>query len=135
VTKWQIYYNLSMKNTSIGIGAVSAFLAVTLGAFGAHYVKDLVGQELTAVWNTANRYHIYHALAILFTGLASPSLGAVAAQRAISWFVIGTILFSGSLYALTLTGAKFLGPITPVGGLCFLIGWAVLAKAAFSKTN
>ena len=124
-----------MNKTTVGIGAVSAFVAVALGAFGAHYVKSLVGQELTVTWETAARYHFYHALAILFLGMASGQLGEVATRRIVSWFILGTVLFSGSLYALTLTGAKFLGPVTPVGGLCFLIGWALLAKSTLSKSN
>ena len=124
-----------MNKTTGGIGAVSAFVAVALGAFGAHYVKSLVGQELTVTWETATRYHFYHAIAILFLGMASGQLGEVATHRIVSWFILGTVLFSGSLYALTLTGAKFLGPVTPVGGLCFLIGWALLAKSTLSKSN
>ena len=124
-----------MNKTTVGVGAVSAFVAVALGAFGAHYVKSLVGQELTVTWETAARYHFYHALAILFLGMAHDQLGAAATRRIVSWFILGMVLFSGSLYALTLTGAKFLGPVTPVGGLCFLIGWALLAKSTLSKSN
>ena len=124
-----------MNKTTVGIGAVSALVAVALGAFGAHYVKDLVGQELTVAWETGARYHFYHALAVLFLGMSHDQLGAVVTRRIVSWFILGTALFSGSLYALTLTGAKFLGPVTPVGGLCFLIGWALLAKSTLSKSN
>ena len=124
-----------MNKTTVGVGAVSALVAVALGAFGAHYVKSLVGQGLTVAWETAARYHFYHALAILFLGMSHNQLGAAATRRIVSWFILGTVLFSGSLYALTLTGAKFLGPFTPVGGLCFLIGWALLAKSTLSKSN
>ena len=124
-----------MNKNTVGIGAVSALVAVALGAFGAHYVKSLVGQELTVAWETATRYHFYHALAILFLGMAHEQLGAATTRRIVSWFILGTVLFSGSLYALTLTGAKFLGPVTPVGGLCFLIGWSLLAKSTLSKSN
>lgn len=124
-----------MNKNTVGIGAVSALVAVALGAFGAHYVKSLVGQELTGAWETATHYHFYHALAILFLGMAHEQLGAVATRRIVSWFILGTVLFSGSLYALTLTGAKFLGPVTPVGGICFLIGWSLLAKSTLSKSN
>lgn len=122
-----------MRKPLLGIGAVSAFLAVALGAFGAHMVKDIVGQELMPIWETATRYHFYHALAIMVVAATASNIGERLAQRVISWFAIGTVLFSGSLYALTLSGAKFLGPITPVGGLCFLIGWGLIIKNSFSK--
>jgi uncharacterized membrane protein YgdD (TMEM256/DUF423 family) len=122
-----------VNKSLLGIGALSAFLAVALGAFGAHMVKDMVGQELMPIWETANRYHFYHALAAIVVSVVARTIGEQLARRVISWFILGTLLFSGSLYALTLTNAAFLGPITPIGGLCFLIGWGLIIKNSFSK--
>ncbi|MBC8370509.1 MAG: DUF423 domain-containing protein [Planctomycetes bacterium] len=124
-----------MSKSLLGIGALSAFLAVALGAFGAHMVKDIVGEQLMSIWETAARYHFYHALAIITLAANADAIGQRVVSRACTWMILGTLLFSGSLYALTLTGASFLGPVTPVGGLCFLIGWALLIKTSFSKSK
>jgi uncharacterized membrane protein YgdD (TMEM256/DUF423 family) len=108
-------------------GALSAFVAVAAGAFGAHALRARLGPDLLAVFETAARYQMYHALALIavawaLTRWATPQL------RAAGWlFVAGTILFSGSLYLLALTGVRGLGAITPLGGLCFLAGWLLLA--------
>ena len=113
------------------VGAVLMLAAVALGAFGAHALRTKMAPEMTDVWRTAVQYHAWHALALLAVGLAlrqrpSPSF-AVA-----GWlFVAGIALFSGSLYALALTGVRALGAITPFGGLAFLAGWASLALAAW----
>ena len=90
------------------------FVAVAAGAFGAHALKSRLSPEMLAVWETAVRYQVYHALALLL----------VRDRAAAACFAAGTVLFSGSLYALSLTGLKKLGMITPVGGLLFLAGWA-----------
>ena len=129
----RIYYNLRMSKPLLGIGALSAFLAVALGAFGAHMVENIVGGQLMSIWETAARYHFYHAIAIIALAANADAIGQRLVSRVIYWLILGTLLFSGSLYALTLTGAKFLGPITPVGGLCFLIGWALMIKNSFTK--
>lgn len=111
------------------IGAVLGALGVVLGAFGAHGLERIVTeQRLLEHWQTASRYHIIHALAIL----------AVAAHpRTPVWagwlFVTGIAVFSGSLYALALTGFTKLGAITPIGGLCMIGGWMVLALAPTAK--
>jgi uncharacterized membrane protein YgdD (TMEM256/DUF423 family) len=111
-------------------GAVSAFVAVAAGAFGAHALKERLTPDLLAVFEVGARYHMYHALALL-------AVGALASQKPTPWvqysgwaFVAGTVLFSGSLYALALSGVRVLGAITPLGGLGFLAGWALLAVAA-----
>ena len=107
------------------LGAVSAFCSVALGAFGAHALKSRLSSEALAIFETAARYQMFHALALLLVA-ALPQLRASLA----GWlFVAGTILFSGSLYALALTGLRGLGAVTPIGGLCFLTGWVVLALA------
>ena len=119
----------------LGIGAVSAFIAVAAGAFGAHALRDLVPPERLAVWETASRYQMYHALGLLLTGYLALSGQKTAGPARISgWlFVAGTVLFSGSLYALTLSGVTILGAITPLGGVAFLIGWLVLAWGVWRR--
>ncbi|MFN8636278.1 MAG: DUF423 domain-containing protein [Chloroflexota bacterium] len=116
-----------MERHFLGIGAVSAFLAVAAGAFGAHALKDVVPPDRLAVWETAARYQMYHALALLVVAYLVAQKSAGPAELAGWLFVAGTLLFSGSLYALTLTGITWLGAITPLGGVAFLAGWAVLA--------
>jgi uncharacterized membrane protein YgdD (TMEM256/DUF423 family) len=107
------------------LGAVSAFCSVALGAFGAHALKSRLSSEALAVFETGARYQMFHALALLLVA-ALPNLRASFA----GWlFLAGTILFCGSLYALALTGVRGFGAITPVGGLCFLVGWVLLALA------
>ena len=113
--------------------AISGFIGVGAGAFGAHGLKNLVDSTLLAVWHTAVLYQLIHTLAILLLiGLAS-----YVNETALRWtarlFAAGIVIFSGSLYVLVLTNIKWLGAITPVGGMCFLAGWLCLALAA-SKT-
>jgi len=108
-------------------GALSAFVAVAAGAFGAHALKARLGTELLAAFETAARYQMYHALGLIAVAWAM-SRWAAPQLRAAGWlFLAGTILFSGSLYLLALTGARALGAVTPLGGLCFLAGWLMLA--------
>ena len=116
----------------VRLGAVLGFLAVGMGAFGAHGLKaKLESLGTTAPFQTAAQYHMYHALAILAVGLlAIAGRGGTAASVAGWSFLAGTLLFSGSLYTLAVTGQKSLGAITPFGGIAMLIGWAALAVAA-----
>lgn len=116
-----------MDRLFFALGAVSGFLAVALGAFAAHGLKSRLTAELLATFETGVRYQMYHALALLAAGWALTRWpGPVTAAS--GWlFVAGTLLFSGSLYALSLTGEKWLGAVTPVGGLAFLAGWLCLA--------
>ncbi|HEY9854138.1 MAG TPA: DUF423 domain-containing protein [Stenomitos sp.] len=114
------------------LGAISGFMSVALGAFGAHALRQRlqVPPDLMRVWETGTHYQMMHALALLaiaFVAQRFPQGPWVAA----GWcFVAGTVLFSGSLYALTLSGVRWLGAITPLGGLCFLIGWILLVVSA-----
>jgi uncharacterized membrane protein YgdD (TMEM256/DUF423 family) len=109
------------------LGALSAGAAVALGAFGAHALRGRLSPAMLDVFETGVRYQMYHALALLAVAWAAarwPGAGVAAA----GWFfVAGTLLFSGSLYVLTLTGARGLGAITPLGGVAFILGWLVLA--------
>jgi uncharacterized membrane protein YgdD (TMEM256/DUF423 family) len=112
------------------LGSASAFLAVGAGAFGAHSLRARITPELLAVFETAARYQMYHALALLAVGWAAARWPGALPQWSGWLFVAGTILFSGSLYALALTGARWLGAITPLGGLAFLAGWICLLLSA-----
>jgi len=116
------------------IGAVSAFLGVAAGAFGAHALKGHLAAEWLAVYETGVRYELFHALALLAVGLAEDRWPSAGWGRAGWMFVAGTVLFSGSLYALSLSGFRALGAITPVGGVCLLLGWALSIRAAFRST-
>ena len=113
-----------MNRTWLGIAAINGALAVMAGAFAAHGLKARLSADALAVFETGARYHMYHALAMALAGL-------MAARRAAIAFLAGIVLFSGSLYLLALTGVTLLGAVTPVGGLCFIAGWALLAWAAF----
>jgi len=109
------------------LGSISALLAVTLGAFGAHVLKDRLSPEMLTIFETGVRYQFYHAFALLASAWAI-HLGGQGLARGAGWcFVAGTILFSGSLYVLTLSGVRWLGAITPLGGVAFLAGWTLLA--------
>ncbi len=117
------------------LGSVSAGSAVALGAFGAHALKARLSPELLAAYETGVRYQMFHALALLAVAWASTRWPASAAIAASGWlFVAGTLLFSGSLYALSLTGVRGLGAITPLGGLAWLVGWVALAWGVAKAT-
>ena len=112
------------------IGAVSAFVAVALGAFGAHALRGRVPADLLDVFETGVRYEMYHALALLAVGLVLARFSTAGGTwlTGAGWlFLAGTVLFSGSLYLLALSGVRVLGAITPIGGFAFLLGWAALA--------
>jgi uncharacterized membrane protein YgdD (TMEM256/DUF423 family) len=113
------------------LGSLNAFLSVALGAFGAHYLKQRIPDKID-VFQTGVQYHMIHAIALILIALLSDKLANSSMVNASGWAIfIGIILFSGSLYALSLTGLKFFGPITPLGGLSFLVGWILLAVAAY----
>lgn len=108
-------------------GAFSAALAVLAGAFGAHALRTRVPLDLLVVFETAARYQMYHALGLLAVALLAERISHVGVRAAGWLFLAGTVFFSGSLYALSLTGIRTLGAVTPVGGLCFIAGWLALA--------
>jgi uncharacterized membrane protein YgdD (TMEM256/DUF423 family) len=119
-----------MDRTFLLIGTVFGFLAVGLGAFGAHGLRGRLSPEMLAVFETGVRYHMYHALALILTSLLMARMGGWLVIAAGWCFVAGIVLFSGSLYALAVSGVTVLGAITPFGGLALLAGWACLAIAA-----
>lgn len=119
-----------MDRTFLILGAVSGAISVAAGAFGAHALRARVDARMLEVFETGARYQMYHALALLGVAwVASRWPGAL--TTASGWlFVAGTLLFSGSLYAMTFTGIRALGAITPLGGVCFIAGWLCLAAVA-----
>ncbi|UCD23192.1 MAG: DUF423 domain-containing protein [Gemmatimonadota bacterium] len=108
-------------------GAVSALLAVALGAFGAHGLRQRLSADMLAVFETGVRYHVYHALALFAVAWVASRWPSPQATWAGWLFVVGTLVFSGSLYILATSGVRWLGAITPLGGICFLAGWLILA--------
>ena len=118
-----------MNRQWIVLGSLSACLAVAAGAFGAHALKGSFGPEALLTWETAARYQMYHALAMLAVGLAAQALRTTSLRVAGLLFLVGTLVFSGSLYALVLTGERWLGAITPIGGLALMAGWLAFAWA------
>jgi uncharacterized membrane protein YgdD (TMEM256/DUF423 family) len=119
-----------MAKLWLSIGAIYGLLAVALGAFGAHALKTRLPADLTAVYQTAVQYQMYHALALLAVGLLASRTSAPALNWAGAGFAFGVLLFSGSLYALALSGVRGLGAVTPLGGLLLLLGWVALLVAA-----
>ena len=113
------------------LGGASAFLAVLAGAFGAHALRARIPSDLLTVFETAARYHLYHALALFAVAWAATQWPTMLVRAAGWLFVAGTVVFSGSLYLLSMTGARWLGAVTPLGGLCFLAGWLALAIAVW----
>ena len=119
-------------------GAVNAAIAVALGAFGAHALKEKLSEHYLAIWETAVQYQMFHALALIAVGiLMSPSLFGSVTQLSWAGYLIlaGIIIFSGSLYVLSLTGIGILGAITPIGGVAFIAGWIMLIVAAIKFSN
>lgn len=112
-------------------GSLSALISVAAGAFGAHGLRDKLGPEMLNVFEIGVRYQMYHALGLLAVGILLQRGFPVASA---GWsFLVGTLVFSGSLYILSLSGVRWLGAITPLGGIAFLAGWALLAWGIFSR--
>lgn len=120
-----------MERTFFALGAVLAGLGVALGAFGAHALKARLSPDMLAVWETGVRYQLYHALGLLAVAWALTRWPGSAVQASGWLFVAGTLLFSGSLYALALSGVRGLGAVTPLGGVAWIVGWALLAWGAW----
>jgi uncharacterized membrane protein YgdD (TMEM256/DUF423 family) len=115
----------------LAVGGVAALLAVALGAFGAHALKSRLPPEMLAVWHTGVEYHLAHALGLLAVGLVATQLPDSTLLKWSGWLMLaGILLFSGSLYALALSGERWPGAVTPLGGLAFLVSWALFVVAA-----
>jgi uncharacterized membrane protein YgdD (TMEM256/DUF423 family) len=121
-----------MDRLFVTVAALSGLIAVAAGAFGAHALRERLSPEYLAVFETAARYQMYHALALIAAAWASTRWPGPVIQWSGWLFIIGTVLFSGSLYALALSGARWLGAITPLGGLAFMAGWLCLALSVKS---
>jgi len=122
-----------MDRLFFAIGSLSAFIGVALGAFAAHALKSRLDAELLATFEVGVRYQMYHAFALLAVGWAQTRWPGTALTAAGWLFVVGTVIFSGSLYALSLSGLRWLGAITPVGGIALLAGWLCLAWSAWKE--
>ena len=121
-----------MAKLFLTLASLSGMTAVILGAFGAHALKDRLDEYSLGVFETAVQYHFYHSLALLAVGVIALQLPSTTLLKSSGWlFFIGILVFSGSLYILSMTGVKWLGAITPLGGLAFIAGWACLAAASW----
>ena len=115
----------------LALGAGNAALAVILGAFGAHTLRSRLTAHQLATFHTGVEYHVYHALGLMAVAFAASLLPGSALVRTSGWLMVaGIVLFSGSLYALSLTGTRWLGAITPFGGTAMIVAWVLLAVAA-----
>jgi len=142
---------LTMQRYWMTIGAGLGLLAVAAGAFGAHGLEDVLDERALANWETAAKYQMYHALALVLTGLlplaasrnrerdADGAQGGNACAKpqaaAGMCFTVGTVIFSGTLYLLSVTGIRWLGAITPIGGVLLMVGWAALAVAGWKASR
>lgn len=121
-----------MAKLFITLSALSGMLAVIFGAFGAHGLRNRLDGYLMGVFETAVQYHFYHTLALLAVGVIALHQPQTMLLKSAGWlFLIGILVFSGSLYILALSGVKWLGAITPLGGLAFIAGWACLAAVGW----
>ena len=119
-------------------GALHGFLAVALGAFGAHALKDVVDEYGLSIWETAVKYQMFHATGLLVIGLlmSSKLLGEVKQLKLAGiFFNLGIVFFAGSLYVLAVSGIKVLGAITPIGGVLFLAGWVLIIVSALKHAK
>ena len=125
--------NVQMAKTFWALGCILAFLGVAAGAFGAHALRDHLPQSLIGVYETGARYQMYHALALLLVAHAADRWRDRRLTFAGWCFVVGILMFSGSLYVLATSGIMWLGAVTPIGGVAFLLGWAAFAVAGWSN--
>lgn len=123
-----------MTRIFLFIAALLGSLAVAAGAFGAHALREKLSTRAIEIFETGSRYQMYHALALLLVALllSRAEAGQSTLVAAGVAFIVGVVIFSGSLYALSLTGIKWLGAITPLGGVAFILGWGCLAVAAWT---
>lgn len=121
-----------MAKLFITLASLSGMLAVAMGAFGAHALKDKLDNYALGIFETAVQYHFHHSFALLAVGVIALSQPQTMLLKSSGWlFVLGILIFSGSLYLLSLTGVRWLGAVTPLGGLAFIAGWACLAATGW----
>lgn len=122
----------NMSKLFLILGSINAAAAVTMGAFGAHSLKTKLSQDMLSVFQTAVQYHFYHSLGLLIVGLLAIYLKPEKHIKIAGWMMfMGIILFSGSLYLLSITGIRWLGIITPFGGIAFILSWIFIAVAVW----
>lgn len=119
-----------MQKLFLTLGSLAMALAVSLGAFGAHALKNKLSEEMLTIFETGVRYHFYHAIGLLVVGLVAHYLPDSALLKWSGWLMVaGILIFSGSLYVLAASGIRWLGAITPIGGICFIASWILIAIA------
>lgn len=116
----------------LAVGSLYGLLGVALGAFGAHGLRDRLDPSQLSSWQTAVQYQLIHAIALLVVGVWLLQPGPASLRYAGALFVAGVVLFSGSIYVLILTATAWLGPVTPLGGLCLMVGWVTMIYAGIS---
>jgi uncharacterized membrane protein YgdD (TMEM256/DUF423 family) len=121
------------SSRTLAIAGLLLALATACGAFGAHALKTHLAPDRLQLWETAVRYHFFQALGLLGVGLALRGVDAAMLRNAAAFIVVGIVLFSGSLYALSLGGPRVLGALTPVGGLAWIAGWLLFAYALWAR--
>ena len=126
---------MMMTHKFLIIGPILAFLAVALGAFGAHGLKAVLSPKMFTVFETGVRYHMYHAVGVIVAGWAGTTWHHRFFRYAGWAFILGIVFFSGSLYVLSLTEVRWLGAITPLGGVMFLTGWVLLAIGFYKNST
>ena len=123
-----------MQKLFLTIGSILMALAVGLGAFGAHGLKEMLTDEMLDIFETGVKYHFYHAIGLLIVGLVAQLVPNSSLLQWSGWLMFaGIIIFSGSLYILSIAGIRWMGAITPIGGLCFIIAWILLALASWQS--
>ena len=122
-----------MKNFYFAVGAAFSLLSVLLGAFGAHTLKDKLSKEMLDIFEVAVRYQMYHGIGLIVVAWAFSQWQSNYISAAGWCFIGGILIFSGSLYILSLTGLRWFGAITPIGGIAFIAGWGCLIIAAFRQ--
>jgi uncharacterized membrane protein YgdD (TMEM256/DUF423 family) len=122
-----------MQKLFLIFGSIAMALAVGLGAFGAHGLKNRLTQEMLDIFETGVRYHFYHAIGLLIIGLIASHLPESALLKWSGWLMVaGILIFSGSLYILSVSGIRWLGAVTPIGGICFIASWVLIALAVWN---
>lgn len=123
-----------MQKLFLLAGSIAMALAVALGAFGAHGLKNMLTDEMLDIFDTGIKYHFYHAVGLLVIGLVAQYMSESLLLQWSGWMMIaGILVFSGSLYILSIAGIRWMGAITPIGGLCFIISWILLALAVWKN--
>ena len=123
-----------MFRTFLILGSINAFLSVALGAFGAHGLKSRLSEEMMQIYQTAVQYHMFHSVGLLLVGIVAQWMTNSSLLNWAGWsMAVGILLFSGSLYLMSVTGMRWLGAVTPFGGVAFLAGWLLLVLAVFKQ--